>query len=87
MAIGIGKLLQEAFEELSNSCTAIDSTYKEEIPTTHLDWTSECEEAFTKVEELVTLASILLPPDLSKPFFLSTDACERFWSCVRAGGR
>ena len=50
---------------------------RKNMPINRLDWTSECEQVFTKVKELLTSASILHPPDLSKPFSLSTDACER----------
>ena len=49
--------------------------------------TSECEEAFIKVKELQTSTPILHPPDLSKPFSLSTDACERgFGAVLEQGG-
>ena len=47
-----------------------------------VDWTEECEEAFNKVKELLTHAPMLHPPDLSKPFFLSTDASERGFGAV-----
>ena len=53
------------------------------MPATQLEWTSEHEEAFTKVKELLTLAPILQPPDLSKPLSLSTDACERGFGAVQ----
>ena len=42
-----------------------------------VDWTKECEHAFNKVKDLLTCAPMLCPPDMSKPFFLSTDASER----------
>ena len=41
---------------------------RKKTPTTQLDWLSECEEAFTKVKELLTSAPIL-PPNLSKTTF------------------
>ena len=47
-----------------------------------VDWTEECEKAFNKVKELLTRAPMLRPPDLSKPFFLSTDASERGFGAV-----
>ena len=47
-----------------------------------VDWTEECEKAFNKVKELLTHAPMLHPPDLSKPFFLSTDASERGFGAV-----
>ena len=47
-----------------------------------VDWTEECEKAFNKVKELLTHPPMLHPPDLSKPFFLSTDASERGFGAV-----
>ena len=52
------------------------------MPTTQLDWTSECSDAFTTVKELLTSAPIVCPPDFSKPFSLSTDACKRGFGAV-----
>lgn len=52
------------------------------MPANQLDWTSEYEEAFINVKELLTSAPILHPPDLSTPFSLSTDACERGFGAV-----
>ena len=37
-------------------------------------WDDQCESAFLKVKELLVSAPLLHPPDLSKPFFLWTDA-------------
>ena len=41
---------------------------RKDVSANELDWTSECEEVFTKVKELLTLVPILHPPDLSKQF-------------------
>ena len=40
------------------------------------DWTTRREEAFQELKRLLTTAPILRHPDLSKPFFLWTDASE-----------
>ena len=40
------------------------------------EWTSQCEEAFQELKKLLTTAPILRHPDLTKPFFLWTDASE-----------
>ena len=37
-------------------------------------WTVECQAAFEKLKERLTSAPILRPPDLSKRFYLYTDA-------------
>ena len=41
------------------------------------DWTTECEVAFCEVKRRLVSAPVLYPPDLTKPFQLWTDACER----------
>lgn len=40
------------------------------------EWTSQCEEAFQELKKLLTTAPVLHHPDLTKPFFLWTDASE-----------
>jgi len=40
------------------------------------EWTSQCEEAFCRLKSLLTTAPILHHPDLTKSFFLWTDASE-----------
>lgn len=40
------------------------------------EWTSQCEEAFQELKKLLTTAPVLRHPDLTKPFFLWTDASE-----------
>ena len=80
--LGLVNYYRKHLKNLAIVARPLTALTRKKIPTTQLDWTSECEEAFTKVKELVTLASILLPPDLSKPFFLCTDACERGFGAV-----
>ena len=42
--------------------------------TVSFKWTPECEKAFTELKHKLTTAPVLQPPDLSKPFFVWTDA-------------
>ena len=42
-----------------------------------VDWTAECEMAFSKLKELLTTAPVLQTPDFSKMFIVQTDASER----------
>ena len=46
------------------------------------DWTAECEVAFCEVKRRLVSAPVLHPPDLTKPFQLWTDACERGFGAV-----
>ena len=46
-----------------------DIKLPDSVPITKLDWTSECEEAFTKVKELLTSAPILHPLICQNHFF------------------
>ena len=45
-------------------------------------WSSECEEAFAKVKQLLVSAPLLHPPNLEKDFFLWTDASEQGFGAV-----
>lgn len=40
------------------------------------DWSTDCEESFCKLKELLTTAPVLHHPDLSKEFYLWTDGSE-----------
>ena len=44
-------------------------------------WTSDCQEAFEELKQLLVNAPVLATPDMTKPFSLSTDASDR---CVGA---
>ena len=46
------------------------------------DWTAECEVVFCEVKRRLVSAPVLHPPDLTKPFQLWTDACERGFGAV-----
>ena len=37
-------------------------------------WSSHCEEAFTELKQRLVSAPVLCPPDLTRPFFVWTDA-------------
>ena len=40
-------------------------------------WGEQCEKAFTQIKQLLTSAPLLHPPDLTKEFYLWTDASSR----------
>ena len=42
---------------------------RKKMPATQLDWTSEYEEAFSKVKELLISAPIVYPPEIVKITF------------------
>jgi len=51
------------------------------------DWTPQCEQAFQKLKNLLVTAPVLQHPDLSKPFFLWTNASEaRFGAILEQEG-
>ncbi|SAM08067.1 hypothetical protein [Absidia glauca] len=41
-----------------------------------IDWTPTCQDAFENLIRLLTSAPILLPPDMSRPFIIETDASD-----------
>ena len=54
--------------------TALTRKDKSTGGTVQFSWTSECEEAFSELKRRLVSAPVLQPPDLSKPFFVWTDA-------------
>ena len=42
-----------------------------------IEWTPACEEAFTKIKEILTKNPVLKLPNLSQGFILRTDACNK----------
>ena len=44
---------------------------------TPFQWTGECQQAFEVLKQKLTTAPVLVYPDLTKPFILDTDACDR----------
>ena len=54
--------------------TALTRKDKDTGTIVKFDWDDQCEAAFQKVKEMLVSAPLLHPPDLSKPFFLWTDA-------------
>jgi hypothetical protein len=44
-------------------------------------WTPKCDAAFDKLQTLLTLALVLVQPDIEKPFDVYCDA-----SCISLGG-
>ena len=46
------------------------------------DWTPQCEQAFQRLKKLLITAPVLQCPDLSKPFFLWTDASEAGFGAI-----
>ena len=67
--LGLVNYYRKHLKNLAIVARPLTALTRKKIPTTQLDWTSECEEAFTKVKELVTLASILLPLICQNHFF------------------
>ena len=46
------------------------------------EWSTECEEGFLMLKSVLVTAPVLMPPDLSKEFFLWTDASARGFGAV-----
>ena len=67
---------------IARPSTAVTRKDKETGRFVAFEWTSYCEKAFQKLKELLTTAPILRHPDLTKPFFLWTDASELGFGAV-----
>ena len=62
--------------KIARPLTALTRKNKQTGRFVTFDWTTQCEGAFQELKRLLTTAPILRHPDLSKPFFLWTDASE-----------
>ena len=61
---------------IARPLTALTGKDKATGKTVSFEWSSECEQAHQELNWLLSSALLLHPPDLSKEFYLWTDACE-----------
>ena len=67
--------------------TALTRKDKSSGQTVPFNWDENCEAAFSKIKELLVSAPMLQPPDLSKHFYLWTDAsCKSFCAVLEQFG-
>ena len=57
--------------------TALTRKDKKTGTTVSFVWDSQCESAFQEIKKMLSSTLLLHPPDLSKHFFLWTDACSK----------
>ena len=62
--------------------TALTRKVKSTGNTVVFEWNTECEEAFLTLKTRLVTAPVLAPPDLSREFFLRTDASARGFGAV-----
>ena len=62
------------FAVIARPLTALTRQDKESKKTVPFVWNDKCEAAFQKAKELLITAPLLCPPDLTKDFFLWTNA-------------
>jgi len=62
------------FASVAVPLTALTRKDKTTGTTVKFEWSSDCERAFTTLKEKLSTAPLLQPPDLSKPFFVWSDA-------------
>ena len=67
---------------IARPLTALTRKNKQTGKFVTFEWTSQCEEAFLELKERLTTAPLLHHPDLTKPFFLWTDASEEGFGAV-----
>jgi len=68
-----------ATARLQTALTRKDKTTRN---TVIFQWNSECEEAFQTLKTMLITAPVLIPPNLSKEFFLWTDASAQGFGAV-----
>ena len=67
---------------IARPLTALTRKDKTTGNTVIFEWNAECEEAFQTLKTMLMTAPVLIPPDLSKEFFLWTDASARGFGAV-----
>ena len=67
---------------IARPLTALTRKDKTTGNTVIFEWNAECEEAFQMLKTMLITAPVLIPPDLSKEFFLWTDASARGFGAV-----
>ena len=72
----------EDMAAIARPLTALTRKNKQTGKFVNFEWTSQCEEAFLELKERLTTAPLLRHPDLTKPFFLWTDASEEGFGAV-----
>ena len=72
---------------LDHALTALTRKDKSSGQSVPFVWDENCEAAFSKIKELLVSAPLLRPPDLSKHFYLWTDAsCKGFGAVLEQCG-
>ena len=74
--IGYYRKFVPRFSDVARSLTNL--TKKDII----FEWTSECQQTFELLKDLLMQEPILKYPDPTKPYTLYTDASKYVWSCV-----
>ena len=67
---------------IARPLTALTRKDKTTGNTVIFEWKAECEEAFRMLKTMLITAPVLIPPDLSKEFFLWTDDSARGFGAV-----
>ena len=67
---------------IARPLTALTRKDKTTGRTVIFEWSQECDEAFQTLKTMLMTAPVLIPPDLSKEFFLWTDASARGFGAV-----
>ena len=62
---------------ITRPLTALTRKYKSTGTTVSFIWNDQCEMAFQEVKRMLVSAPLLHPPDMTKPFYLWTDASEK----------
>jgi hypothetical protein len=68
--VGYYRRFVEGFLKIENMITKLQKKNKK------FDWTEKCTEAFQRIKELLTMASILNVPDMDAYFLVCTDTSK-----------
>ena len=81
--LGLVNFYRRHIPNLARLLTALTRRDKSSGGWVAFDWTPQCEQAFQRLKKLLITTPALRHPDLSKPFFLWTDASEAGFGATR----
>ena len=83
--LGLANFYRRHLQNMGVICRPLTALTKKDKQTGQpvtFEWSTQCEESFQKIKEMLISSPVLVPPDLDKDFFLWVDACEEGFGAI-----
>ena len=83
--LGLANFYQRHLQNMGVICRPLTALTKKDKQTGQpvtFEWSTQCEESFQKIKEMLISSPVLVPPDLDKDFVLWVDACEEGFGAI-----